>query len=366
MRLTSVNIAHYLLAQGLVTPESVVDGDFMAIPLPRRNQNFRVLRTRSPSYFVKQIQEWAPESIAALEREAACYRLFSHHADFAPFAPLVPEVYLYDSSRHVLVTELLPAAESLRQYHVRMGAFPAEVAAQLGKAVAKFHGQAGRKCEAAPEACVFPGKPPWILSLHHDAPHWLHLLSGANSQLLGILRSYPDFQQKLDALRAGWRIETLIHGDLRWDNCLLCPNGTRGGEAGLKLVDWELADFGDPCWDIGAVLQCYLMFWIESLPAAQYEPPVRLVNRAHYPIETMQPAMRAFWKAYVDVRGLNNAGAAERLERSVSYCAARMIQTAYELADRSPQIGPTELSLLQASLNILNNPGDAVAHLLEI
>jgi phosphotransferase family enzyme len=366
VRLTSVNIVHYLLERRLVDPESVVDGDFMVVEVPRRNCNFRVLRNRPPGYFVKQIQEWAPQSVAALEREAACYWLCAHHPDFAPLAPLTPRVHLHDNSRQILITELLPAAEDLHQYHTRVRTFPAGIAGLLGKILAQYHGQIGSKCDLAPEARVFPRTPPWILSLHENAPKWFYSLSGGNSQLLGILNTYPDFQQKLDALRAGWRIETFIHGDLRWDNCLLCPNGTGGSEAVLKLVDWEMADFGDPSWDTGAVFACYLMFWIGSLPAAKYEPPARLVERAQYPIEAMQPAMRAFWKAYVDASGLDHTNAAERLERSVSYCAARMIQSAYELADRSAQIGPTELFLLQSSLNILNNPGEAIAHLLEI
>jgi hypothetical protein len=44
--------------------------------------------------------------------------------------------------------------------------------------------------------------------------------------------------------------------------------------------------------------------------------------------------------------------------------AARMIQTAYETMQFSPQISPHALCMLQVSFNILREPSEAVSHLL--
>jgi hypothetical protein len=49
------------------------------------------------------------QTVATLASEAACYRLArTARAKFAPLAALVPRDFLYDSQRHVLITELLP------------------------------------------------------------------------------------------------------------------------------------------------------------------------------------------------------------------------------------------------------------------
>jgi thiamine kinase-like enzyme len=138
------------------------------------------------------------------------------------------------------------------------------------------------------------------------------------------------------------------------------------GEMKLRLIDWELADFGDACWDAGAVFQSYLSFWVFSMPAVAGVPAEQLVGAAQFPVEKMQPAIRAFWKTYVETRGLNAEEARDALERSVSYGAARMIQTAYEYMFHAPQITTSALYLLQLSLNILKSPREATASLLAL
>jgi hypothetical protein len=131
-------------------------------------------------------------------------------------------------------------------------------------------------------------------------------------------------------------------------------------------VDWELADFGDACWDAGAVFQSYLSFWVFSMPATPGVPAEQLVGSAQFPVEKMQPAIRAFWRSYVETRGLGAEEARAALERSVGYGAARMIQTAYEYMFYAPQITASALYLLQLSLNILKSPREATASLLAL
>ena len=42
-------------------------------------------------------------------------------------------------------------------------------------------------------------------------------------------------------------------GQLKWDNFIVPATNGRGRIRGLKLIDWELAQEGDPCWDLGSV-----------------------------------------------------------------------------------------------------------------
>jgi hypothetical protein len=378
MIITKETIAHYLLGRGLLTFDSVVDGDLMVVEASSRNRNFKVIRSASPGYFVKQVKTFEPQAVETMRYETACYWLAHHDPDFEPLRALMPKFYDSDPARHALVVELLPEGGSLSDYHRQLGSFPVEVGVQLGRILGTYQREMGRRLRDGAKSNAFARRVPWILSLHQLNQNLFGQLSAANTQVLNIVQSYPDFPQTLDRMRERWRFDSLIHGDIKWDNLHVTMDGggaaeggevkTDGaaGEMNLRLIDWELADFGDACWDAGAVFQSYLSFWIFSMPAVAGVPAEQLVSSAQFPVEKMQPAIRAFWKTYIETRGLNAEEARDALERSVSYGAARMIQTAYEYMFHAPQITTSALYLLQLSLNILKSPREAIASLLAL
>jgi hypothetical protein len=364
MVITSNNICYYLLERGLITAESVVDGDFVVVDVTRRNRNFKIIRRQFPSLFIKQIQNWEPQAVATLQCEATCYLLAHSDVELAGLALLTPRYYLYDPTRHILITELLPEAENLSDYHRRLSKFPVEIAEKIGRALGSYHRENITKLKEGPHNAVFPKQVPWILSINQKNLQIFQALSAANSQLFNIVQTYPEFDQALDELRAGWKFDNLIHGDLKWDNCVVYRTNGNGEDLGFKIVDWELADFGDSRWDVGAILQAYLCFWIMSIPANSEMSPAQFVEMAQYPLEDMQPAIGAFWKAYLETLQVEGPKAEELLQTCVKYGAARMIQTAYEYMQYSPQITASALYLLQVSLNILKRPNEAISHLL--
>lgn len=364
MVITSRNIVYYLLERGLISFDSVVNGDLVVADTSRRNRNFKLLRKHSPSYFVKQIQNWEPQAIATLQREAACYQIAQNDAAFAPLAALMPKFVMYDPARYLLIVELLSEAENLSEYHRRLGNFPLEVAALLGQVLGTYHRQAGTSPKNGMQDSIFPKMIPWILSIHQQSAYQFNPLSAANSQLLYIVQQNTEFHQALDALRNQWQFTSLIHGDMKWDNCIVYNDTHENGNLNLKVVDWELADLGDGCWDVGAIFQAYLSFWIMSIQIKDGAPPEQLIDLAQYPLEDMQPAIWEFWKAYADTLDLKGPAAGEMLQRSVKYGAARMIQTAFEYMYYSPQITPNVICLLQASVNILTKPDEAIRDLL--
>jgi len=361
MVVTTSNLVYYLIDRGLVAADSVVDGDYMVAETSRRNRNFKIIRRRHPSYFVKQIETWDPHAIATLQCEARCYWLAQNLAAFAPLSPFLPKYYAFDQSRNILIVELLQQGEDLTEYHRRLARFPAEAARRVAEALAVCHRIAPAREEAGNSG--FPRKVPWILTADQLTADTFAAMSRAHSQVMAIVRQYPEFQQSLQALRSPWSFDSFIHGDVKWDNFVVEPaNGD--GELRLKIVDWELADWGDPCWDVGAIFQAYLSFWIFSMPAGADAEPSELVTRAQYPLEAMQPAIREFWRTYLEESRMEARSVQELLERSVMCGAARMIQTAYEAMSYSTGISASIVCLLQLSLNVLTQPQEAIHDLL--
>jgi len=271
---------------------------------------------------------------------------------------LMPRFRAYDPDRHLLVLELIGGAENLTELHRRVKGFPEDVAHRVGELLARYHEASMRDLLPRANTAIFQGQPPWILSFHLMPRGSMQNLSAANGQFVSILQSYPDFGQALDRVRAGWRRDALMHGDMKFDNVVV--SGAQTGEQSLHVVDWELADVGDSAWDVASILQAYLTWWIASLRVPAHEP----TDAAEYPLETIQPAIRAFWDAYVSSRGLSARDADAELERAVSYAGARMLQTVYESMAWAPALTQHAVWEVQACINILKEPRAAATDLL--
>ncbi len=349
MILTARNLPNYLLSRGLISYESIVDGDLTITDASHRNRAFRVLRGSQPGYFVKQIRQWDAPTISAWEQEAACYRRLSPSA-------ILPKHHSSDFESRILVLDLVSGSETLSEYHRRLDSCPVAVGSKQGVALSAFHRATQGKENA--------GKTPWILAVHETDPTWFDALSPANARLLEVVGD-TEYGELLSGLRLEWQPTCLIHGDVKWDNFLIHPlvNDTESSDPQVLLVDWEMASFGDPCWDAGSVFQAYLNFWIYSMPFHETNRADVLVSRAHRPLENLQPAMRAFWDSYVSGMSLDFHSARIALARSVRCGAARMIQSAYEMMHHSDQMPPAGLAMLQTSFNILTRPADAVRDL---
>jgi hypothetical protein len=362
MILTSSNLAHYLMVRGLVTAQSVVEGDYLAVEVMRRNRNFKVIRQRHPGYFVKQVKVWDAASLATLRSEAQCYRLASSHPSFRTLQSLVPAFYAYDEANAILVTELLGNSENFSEYHTRQGVFPLPASSELGSAFGRYHRKVPVSPPEEPGSASFQRRIPWPLTLYRHEWKSGVGMSQANLQMVELVHRYPEFARALQPLCDGWSATALIHGDIKWDNCMLQTGAD--GKAAIRIVDWEMADWGDGLWDVAAILNQYLSHWIYSMPTGSSADAADLVESASHPFHSMLPAIHVFWHAYVQASGLSGAAAEAALTKVMAYCGARMLQSVYEYSQYSAQLTRPALFLLQASQNILSDPPGAIRDLL--
>jgi aminoglycoside phosphotransferase (APT) family kinase protein len=356
--LAQPEVAPYLMQQELISAASVVEGDLVVADASRRNRNFKVISERGPSYMLKQ--GVGPGGVATVAHEAAVYQLLQRGDDGLDL--YLPRYYGYDAKEQILILELLRGAEDFREYHARHGRFSTILATAMGKALAAVHRLT--RTEKGEDGYALAFRPPGFLSVHRPDPRILQDISSANLQLVRIVQRSVEFRRILDELREDWRVESLIHYDIKWDNCVVFAPPSSKRKTRLKIVDWEVAGMGDPCWDIGSVFSNYLSFWLFSIPITGESPPDRFVALARHPLERMQPAIHAFWHSYAQGMGLDAATSDEWLLRAVRYGAARLVQTGYEQMQTSLHLTGNVVCLLQLSLNILQRPQEAIVHLL--
>lgn len=362
MFLTVATLPHYLIARGLVFPSAIVDGDFAVVEAGRRNRNFKVLRRGGPGLFVKQVRQPEWQAVHTLEREAACYRMVQAIPELAPLAQLLPGWVDHDPARALLIVDLLPDGENVTDHHLRLGTFPPEIGRLLGRGLAAYHAGLAGHVAGRTEAAAFPRQVHWVLVLEATSYAALEQMGGAPAQLAALLRQTPEISQGLAALAREWRIDSLVHGDMKWDNCLVHPGPA--GEPELRIVDWELADLGDASWDVGSIVQSYLAHLLMTTATRPDLPPAWLLERTLERLGEIRPALRAFWESYAEARGFVLAAARSYLERCLRFAAARLIVTIVEHTAGRPQLTSEAFALLLASLRLLRDPGRAATDLM--
>jgi Ser/Thr protein kinase RdoA (MazF antagonist) len=342
------DIAHYLLSLGLVKPRHVVAEDLTVVDASRRNRVFLATTRAGPAYVVKQA---TARGAATLAHEAAVLRALAAVPELAGSVPTLVR-HEPDAARLVLST---PAGARDWNEHQGAGRFPRIPARVLGRTLAALH--------RMPPGAV-DGLPPgydrmWGLSLPEPSYELLLDLSAGALDLVARLQASEAACRRLEDLRDECADDAIVHGDLRWDNCLVLAAPGSARRTRVLLIDWELAGRGSAAFDLGTVMAEYLRTWVGSIPIVDPADPGRLAHRAGRPLWRMRPALQSFWSAYRLARPDRPA-----LRRVVQLAGVRILQSAVEGAERVAQASAHLVTLLQLADNMLREPEAAASGLL--
>lgn len=365
--ITIDNVTPYLLDRGFLTTESIMNDGLKIIDVSRKNRNIKVIRNHNQSYLLKQPNTASHESRKTIQREASIYTLAQEDSDFKSFSAIVPRILKFDPRLDLLITEFVTNGKSLNDYiyDTSITELPNILASTLGEVIATYH-RTFAKCSNSPQLSFLPRTFPSTLYLSHPGPEILSRLSSANLKLLKLMQQHSELSNLFENLVNNWHVQTLIHGDIRWDNILAFFLNDHNSTVQIKLVDWEFADFGDPAWDIGSVFHDFILFWLYSLRGTANETIEQLLAHAHHPLRDVQSDIRTFWHTYTKVLGINDRESNELLYRSTKYCAVRLLQTVYESSFDETELSNMSIYMVQLSTNILIDAGSAIAHLLGI
>jgi hypothetical protein len=107
-----VDVPEYLLAQGLLSPRSIIDSDLVIRELSGRNRTFGAECRNASSYLLKQ--NTTAETNAASEGD-----VYGALSAIASMRPYLAQFHGYDADRRILITEYFPTGEDLASFHLR-------------------------------------------------------------------------------------------------------------------------------------------------------------------------------------------------------------------------------------------------------
>jgi hypothetical protein len=357
------DVVPFLIDRGLLSNRVVVDSTLEVVDVSRRNRNFLVFGGDGNSYMLKQ----GMDALGALTvaREANLYELIKTRVELQRLRTHVPAFVEYDASLGILVLRAVDGAQDLRRFHSTSRVYAKTPARAVGLALADLHA-AGSTLVQAGAIRTSDGQVPWVLAAHRPELTAITDASLGEVELRRMLQFAPELGMHLERLSASWRQNTVIHQDLKWDNCLYFSAGSGRRRTRVCIVDWETVTVGDSAWDVGSFFADYLSMWVLSMPIAADTPVERLPYLARHSLTSMQNAIAAFWNAYVAGRGLEDDVALSELEWASSFAGARLIQTAIEQVQMQSELSGNVVALIQVAANVLSDPRGAARHLLKL
>jgi Phosphotransferase enzyme family len=348
MILSLDNLHFYLLENGTLDTASLVDGSYTASQSKTRNITFNVTRKNGKHLFVKQLTQFDTPNSYILQKDATCLWLIKNEPAFAALSQYVPSYFGYDTENQVLITEFLPEARNMEMFlRLENGELPL-FTETLCNILAALHIPLTETLLNVPSMRFFQKQIPWVMNL--GIPNTGAQQTG--SPVMQTVLTNPDFQAMLRDARNRYDFTSLIHGDIKWMNFLV--NGPKGREK-INLIDWEIADIGDPLWDVAGIFMSILMMAVAESP---YQPKDMSGFPINEPIKALAPCwplMAGFWRTYLQKINYTLHDTSAGLEKALHFTGARLIQTAIEYNMHSNELNPNANRLLLACIALFQH-----------
>jgi len=307
--------------------------------VPGRNQDYRLSGGEHRQYFLKQSPPGEGGVHESLAAEAALYHWAETDPEAAPLRPLLPRCRHWDPERSILVLDLVTPAEAT-----------AVAPTLLAEALAVCHRLPVAGSVLAPR---LSRTAPWIFAVARPVVAMLRELAPAQLAVIRMLQATPAAAAGLDRLRDHWRPSCLIHGDIKWQNVLTLPGG------GLVLVDWEMAQLGDPAWDVASALHALITEAVLALELREGLGSGEAAGLLAASTSALRTDHQGFVRRYAAAAGLGPDEHRALVERLPAQVAARLIKTAFEWSQAEPRLPRRAAAVLQLGINMLCRPDQA-------
>lgn len=299
-----------------------------------------------------------PSDRRELAREASMYSLIAARC---PDTSLhLPGMIAWDPTAGRLALEAL-AGRDLGAVVRGEGVLPPEMARAAGTVAATLHEEGA----ALAHEPVPPAQCARAMGWHRPTPADLRVLSLGGIELIEVLQSSDALCAGLDRAADGAAgDDTLVHGDLRWENVFVV--GGNHGPPSIRLVDWEMAGRGEAVWDVACFIAACLGAWLCTIPHVPGVSPAELTDLAAVPLSAVRPAIAAFADGYRDARTMPLGRVPAWTVRCAELVGVRLVHLAVEATrdDEYLQAGP--VAHLQVALNVMEDPARAARDLLGI
>jgi serine/threonine protein kinase len=373
--LSSQNIFDYLSDLGLCA-----DSDREETQIePKAAKNFNLLLSfpDRQKLLVKQ-ERINPTGKRAGEflREWRFHKLLAQFSKLYHLRSLTSEVIHFNEQDSIIAFNYLDNYRDLADFYLKDKSFPTEIASATGIALASIHRATFNRQEYRDfinEYCDdrLLDLPSYNMrSLNRLSPEIFGQVPADAIKFFVLYQRYDSLDAAISELIATAKPCCIIHNDLKLSNILLDLNWDRdsnpvdisgnSNHSIVRAIDWERSTWGDPAFDLGALIASYLHLWLSSLVVSKSMAIEESLRLATTSLEQLQPSIAAFTEAYLTHFPELIEHHPDLLKRIIQFAGLSLIEQIQATIQYQKTFGNAGISTLQVAKSLLCRPEQSV------
>lgn len=358
------NIFDYLIQRNLCTENEKTQGKVEL----KQAKNFNLLVSLpNRKLLVKQEpHDRQGETLGEFQREWKIQALVHQFPELAPLKSCISEGIYFDAENSIIVFNYLEHYRDLADFYYRENRFLVEIAKQIGITLATLHRltfNQQTQYSYAPES----EKMESILSrqggIGRIEPEIFGSVPADGLKFFALYQRYDSLGQAIDELITSVKLDCLAHNDVKLNNFLISTDwietdcrAVATNESVIRLIDWERADWGDPAFDLGALIGSYLTIWLSSLITSKTISIDESLRMATTPLEVLQPSIAALTIAYLETFPQVLEQRSDFLKRVVQFAGLNLITVIQSTLQYQKSFGNNGICMLQVAKSLLCRP----------
>lgn len=357
--LNQSNVFEYLASLGYLSETTTNEVKL----LPAKNFNLLVTLSDQLQLLVKQERHnHEGRTVGEFGGEWQIHRLIQDFPELKHWQSSLSALRHFDEQNAILVFEYLQNYQDLMSFYTKEATFPLLIAHALGTSLATIHRDTYSCLEY--QAVISQRQPEQNLSLvqrsisnlEHITPEIFGSVPDDGLKFYALYQRYDSLGAALQELSASFIETCLTHNDLKLNNILLHNGWEQPDSEIVRLIDWERSAWGDPAFDLGALIGSYLQMWLSSLVISKSLSIEESLGLAITPLDWVQPSIAALTRSYLAAFPQILADRPDFLQRVVQFAGLALIQGILAAIEHQKTLGNGGIANLQVAKSLLCRP----------
>jgi hypothetical protein len=178
-----------------------------------------------------------------------------------------------------------------------------------------------------------------------------------------LYQRYDSLGKAIADIASAYTPSCFIHNDLKLNNILLHNDWEQNSNyqtSLIRLIDWERDSWGDPAFDLGAMVASYLQLWLSGLVVSQSIAIEEALQLAMIPLDKLQPSLTALASTYFAEFPEILEHRPDFLKRVVQAAGLSLINQILAMIQYQKTFNNTGICMLQVAKSLLCRPEQSI------